>query len=167
MLDAVAAGLLTTLILTQPAHSKPIAKAACPGARMPLVARKDRSERRRRRSVPLVLHGLVEYGEGILTIIAPFVFSFDSNGATVLAILIGAAVLVLAVVTVAPTGLSRTLPLASHIVLDYVLVAVWISFPFIFGFSDDGAALAYFLIVGVAHLLMTVSTRYRKVELPG
>jgi hypothetical protein len=73
-------------------------------------------------------------------------------------------VLVLAVITVAPTGISRTLPLASHVVLDYVLVAIWISFPFIFGFSDDGVALAYFLIVGVAHLLMTVSTRFHKPE---
>jgi hypothetical protein len=128
------------------------------------VARKDRRATGRRRTIPLALHGLIEYGEGILTIIAPFLFNFESNGATVLAIAIGAALLVVAVVTVAPTGLSRTLPLASHVVIDYVLVAVWISFPFIFGFSDDGAALAYFLIVGVVHLLMTVSTRFRKPE---
>jgi hypothetical protein len=128
------------------------------------VARKDRGDARRRRTIPLALHGLIEYGEGILTIIAPFLFNFDSNGATVLAIAIGAAVLVLAVITVAPTGLSRTLPLASHVVLDYVLVAIWVSFPFIFGFSDDGNALAYFLIVGVVHLLMTVSTRFHRPE---
>ena len=131
------------------------------------MARKDKRETGGRRTIPLALHGLIEYGEGILTIIAPFLFGFDSNGATVLAIAIGAAVLVLAVVTVAPTGLSRTLPLASHVVLDYVLVAVWISFPFILGFSDDGTALAYFLVVGVAHLLMTVSTRFHKPEQPG
>jgi hypothetical protein len=131
------------------------------------VARKDRRDTGRRRTVPLALHGLIEYGEGILTIIAPFLFGFDSNGATVLSIAIGAGVLVLAVATIGPTGLSRTLPLASHVVLDYVLVAVWISFPFIFGFSDDDAALAYFLIVGVAHLLMTVSTRFRKAEQAG
>jgi len=130
------------------------------------VARNERGGTGRRRTVPLALHGLIEYGEGILTILAPFLFGFDSNGATVLAIVIGAAVLVLAVVTVAPTGLSRTLPLASHVVLDYVLVAVWISFPFIFGFSDDDPALAFFLIVGVAHLLMTVSTRFHKAERP-
>jgi hypothetical protein len=128
------------------------------------VARKERPDAGRRRTVPLALHGLIEYGEGILTILSPFLFGFDSNGATVLAIAIGAAVLVLAVITVAPTGISRTLPLASHVVLDYVLVAIWISFPFIFGFSDDGVALAYFLIVGVAHLLMTVSTRFHKPE---
>jgi hypothetical protein len=131
------------------------------------VARRDKRETGRRRTVPLALHGLIEYGEGILTIIAPFLLSYsDRTGATLLSIAIGAAVLVLAVVTVAPTGLSRTLPLASHIVLDYVLVAVWISSPFILGFSDDGAALAYFLIVGVAHLLMTVSTRFQKAERP-
>ena len=128
------------------------------------MARKERRDAGRRRTVPLTLHGLIEYGEGILTMLAPFLFNFDSNGATVLAILIGAGVLVLAVITVAPTGISRTLPLASHIVLDYVLVAIWISFPFIFGFSDDDVALAYFLIVGVGHLLMTVSTRFSRAE---
>jgi len=128
------------------------------------VARKDRGDARRRRTVPLAIHGLVEYGEGILTIIAPFLFNFDSNGATVLAIAIGAAVLVLAVITVSPTGISPSLPLASHVVLDYVLVGVWISFPFIFGFSDDENALAYFLIIGIAHLLMTVSTRFQRPE---
>lgn len=124
------------------------------------MARKDRADARRRRTVPLALHGLIEYGEGILTIIAPFLFNFDSNGATVLAIAIGAGVLVLAVITVSPTGISPSLPLASHVVLDYVLVAIWISFPFIFGFADDENALAYFLIIGIIHLLMTVSTRF-------
>jgi SPW repeat len=129
------------------------------------VARKDRRGERGRRTIPLALHGVIEYGEGVLTILAPFLFGYsESTDATLLSVLIGAAVLVLAVVTVSPAGISRSLPLASHVVLDYVLVAIYLSFPFIFGFSDNSEALAYFLIVGVAHLLMTVSTRFRKPE---
>jgi hypothetical protein len=132
------------------------------------VTRKDRREAGRRRTIPLALHGLFEYGEGVLTIVAPFLFGYsDSTGATLLSVVIGAAVLVLAVVTVSPAGISRTLPLASHVVLDYVLVVFYLSFPFIFSFSDNDTALAYFLIVGVAHLLMTVSTRFRKAEQAG
>ena len=55
-------------------------------------------------------------------IAAPFLFSFESDGATVLSVLIGAALLVLAVLTDMPDRRSmRSLPLDSHIVLDYVL----------------------------------------------
>jgi hypothetical protein len=114
----------------------------------------------RRGSVPLVAHGLAEYGEGVLLVAAPFLFNFETDGATVVSILLGAAVLVLAVVTQATTGVVRSLPIASHIVLDYVLVLFLIAFPFVFGFSDDGAALAFFLVLGVAHLLLSVTTRF-------
>jgi hypothetical protein len=125
----------------------------------------ERDSRRvlpRRGSVPLPIHGLLEYGAGVLSIAAPFLFSFETDVAKVTSVLIGVAVLVLAVVTASPTGILRNLPLDSHIVLDYVLAIVLIASPFVFGFTDDGSALAYFLILGVAHLLMTVLTRFRK-----
>ena len=81
---------------------------------------------------------------------APFLFSFDDDAAKIVAVLIGAAILVLAVVTDAPTGLARTLPVASHVVLDYVLGLVLIVAPFVFGFAgDDDAATAYFIVLGV------------------
>jgi hypothetical protein len=127
----------------------------------------DRRRALRRGSVPLTVHGLIEYGAGVLSIAAPFLFSFETDLATVVSILIGAAVLVLAVVTAAPTGLVRSLPLDSHIVLDYVLAVVLIASPFVFGFTDDGPALAYFLILGVAHLMMTVLTRFHKAQASG
>jgi hypothetical protein len=127
----------------------------------------DRRRALPRGSVPLTVHGLIEYGAGVLSITAPFLFSFETDLATVVSILIGAAVLVLAVVTAAPTGLVRSLPLDSHIVLDYVLAVVLIASPFVFGFTDDGPALAYFLILGVAHLLMTVLTRFHKAQASG
>jgi hypothetical protein len=125
----------------------------------------DRERRRRflrRGSIPLFVHGLLEYGLGVLFIAAPSLFSFDSNGATVLSILIGAVILVMAVTTEGPTGLIRNLPLDSHIVIDYVLSAFVIVSPFIFGFRDDDAALAFFIVIGVAYLLLSFATRYRK-----
>ena len=82
-----------------------------------------RPDRRRvqRNSVPLAVHVLIEYGVGVLTIVSPFLFSFDDDAAKIVAVLIGAGILVLAVVTDAPTGIARTLPAASHVVLDYVI----------------------------------------------
>jgi hypothetical protein len=115
--------------------------------------------------IPLTVHGLLEYGIGVLSILAPFLFGFnDQTAPTLVSVLLGAAVLVMAVLTDAPTGVSRTLPMPSHQVLDYVLVLVFIASPFVFGFSDRGAALAYFLAVGVGHLLVTVNTRFRVSE---
>jgi SPW repeat-containing protein len=125
----------------------------------------DRADRRfiRRGSVPLFAHGLFEYLAGILFIAAPFTFAFDAEAApTILSILVGAGVLVLAVVTDSPTGLVRSLPLASHVVIDYVLAVFLIVSPFIFGFSDQENALAFFVVIGVAYLLLTVSTRFRR-----
>ena len=128
----------------------------------------EREKRRvmRRNAIPLAVHGLIEYGLGVLFILAPFLFSFDTDAPTVLSALLGAAILVMAVLTDAPTGLSRTLPLASHIVLDYVISVFLIASPFLFGFSDDDPALAFFLVTGVGYLLMTVGTRYRKQDTP-
>ena len=47
-----------------------------------------------------------------------------------------------------PTGIARNLPIASHVVLDYVLSLFLIVAPFIFSFTDDSAATAYFIVLG-------------------
>lgn len=128
---------------------------------MARVSRRERRGRVRRGSIPLVAHGLIEYGAAVLFIASPFLFGFDSDGPKVLAALVGAALLVLAVVTDAPTGLARSLPLDSHIVLDYALGVFLIASPFVFGFTDDSPAFAFFVVLGLAHLLVTVMTRFR------
>jgi hypothetical protein len=115
----------------------------------------------RRGSVSLSLHVLIEYGVGLLTILAPFLFSFDSTAAQVVSVLVGVGILLLAVLTDAPTGIARSLPVASHVVLDYVLALFMIVAPFVFGFSDDDAAAAYFIVIGIAYILLAVLTRYR------
>jgi hypothetical protein len=108
------------------------------------------------------MHVLIEYGVAVLTILAPFLFSFDSTTAKLVSVLVGVGILVLAVVTDAPTGIARTLPVASHVVLDYVLALFVIVTPFVFGFSDDdNAATAYFIVLGVGYVLLAVLTRYR------
>ncbi len=112
--------------------------------------------------MPLFVHGLVEYGVGGLSIVAPFLFSFDSDPATVVSILLGAGIVVLGFLNEAPTGVARNMPIASHVVLDYVVSLVMLVSPFIFGFTDDAAATAYFIVLGVGFLLLTIATRYRE-----
>jgi hypothetical protein len=120
-----------------------------------------RDRRLRRNSVPLFVHGIVEYGVGALSIVAPFLISFDSDVAKVVSILLGAGIIVMAFMTDAPTGVARTLPIASHVVLDYVLSLFLLVAPFVFSFTDDARSTAYFIVLGVGYLLLTIATRYR------
>jgi hypothetical protein len=120
-----------------------------------------RDRRLRRNSVPLFVHGVVEYGVGALSILAPFLFSFDSDVATAVSILLGAAIIVMGFSTEAPTGITRSLPTASHVVLDYVVSLFLLVSPFVFGFTDKRNETAYFIVLGIGFLLLTVSTMYR------
>jgi hypothetical protein len=119
-----------------------------------------RDRRLRRGSVPLFVHGIVEYGVGALSIVGPFLLSFHSDVAKVVSILLGAGIIVMAFVTDAPTGVTRRLPIASHVVLDYVMSLFLLVTPFVFSFTDDARATAYFIVLGVGYLLLTLSTRY-------
>jgi hypothetical protein len=125
-----------------------------------MVARDRRRLLPRRGSVPLVFHGLLEYGIGVLLIASSSLFSFDSTPRAV-GILLGAAVLVLTALSDLPTALVRRLPLDSHIVIDYVVGILLVASPFIFSFSDDAGALAFFVVVGIGHLILTAVTRFK------
>jgi hypothetical protein len=112
--------------------------------------------------IPYFLHGMIEYGAGVLFMVAPFVLGFDSGSAIALSIAAGIVALVVAACTDGPTSLINQIPLAAHVALDYVFAIVLIALPFIGGFSDETAPTAFFIAVGVAHLLVTIGTRFRK-----
>ncbi len=110
--------------------------------------------------IPAFVHGLLEYVAGALLIAAPFLFGFDSDTATAVAIVAGVLILVVTSSTALPTGLIKSIPVQAHVILDYLLAAALIASPFLFGFSDEGTALAFFIVLGVVHLLVTIATRF-------
>ena len=110
----------------------------------------------------LFLHGVLEYAVGAVFIAAPFFIGFDSNGATALSIVLGVIFLVLAATTDGPTGLARVVPVEIHAVADFALAILLIAAPFLFGFRDKGGATAFFIVLGVLHLLLTIATRFRE-----
>jgi hypothetical protein len=126
----------------------------------------ERRERRflRRGSTPLVVHGLLEYGIGVLLIASSSLFSYDDDTAKAVSILLGAAVLAITALSDIPTALLRRIPLGAHILLDFVTGVLLVVSPFIFGFSDETAALAVFLVVGIFYLVLTAVTRFRRQE---
>jgi hypothetical protein len=110
--------------------------------------------------VPAFVHGVIEYLAGALFIAAPFLFSFDDDTATAVSIVAGVVILVVTASTALPTGLIKSIPVHAHVILDFAMAAVLIAAPFLFGFSDDGTATAFFIVLGVVHLLLTIATRF-------
>ena len=117
--------------------------------------------------IPRVVHGVLEYAAGILLIVAPFVLSFDSDAATAVAIVLGVVVISVAATTEGPTSLVNSLHIQLHVLVDVGLAAVMIAAPFLFGFSDEGAPTAFFIALGVVHLLVTIGTRFRQPAVEG
>ena len=111
--------------------------------------------------IPFSVHGVIEYVAGAVLIAAPFLLSFDSGAATALSIVVGVVLLAVAAATEGPTSLVNQIPTAAHVALDYVLAAILIALPFLAGFSDETAPTAFFIVLGVLHLLITIGTRFR------
>ena len=116
--------------------------------------------------VPAFVHGLYEYVAALALIALPLVLDYQSNAATAVSVVAGVLLLFLAATTTSSTSLVNQVPLPVHILLDYVLAAVLIASPFLFGFSDETEPTAVFLVGGVLHLLISIGTRYRREEVP-
>ncbi|HEY4096299.1 MAG TPA: SPW repeat protein [Baekduia sp.] len=109
----------------------------------------------------LTLHSLLEPVLAALLIAAPFLFGFSDQGApTAVAIIAGIEVLVVAMSTDWRVSLIRAVPIAAHLAIDFGLAVVLIAAPFLFGFSDQGAPTAFFIIIGVLLLLVVLGTRW-------
>ena len=102
----------------------------------------------------------------ILFIAAPFLFDFNEDSATALSLIVGVLILIIAASTAWRTGLIQSIPVQAHVMLDYVLAIFLIASPFLLGFSDDGTAAAFFIVLGVVHLLLTIATRFVPEERP-
>jgi hypothetical protein len=116
--------------------------------------------------IPAFAHGVIEYFAAALLIGAPFLLSFDDGTATAVSIVAGVVVLVVTSCTALPTGIIKSIPVQAHVVVDYLLAALLIAAPFLFGFSGDGTATAFFIVLGVAYLLITIATRFVTEERP-
>jgi hypothetical protein len=111
--------------------------------------------------IPAFVHGVIEYVWAALLIAAPFLFSYHADGtATAVSVVAGVVVLLITAASALPTGLIKSIPVHAHIVLDYILAGLLIAAPFIFAFNADGTPTAFFIALGVVHLLLTIATRY-------
>jgi uncharacterized membrane protein (UPF0136 family) len=116
--------------------------------------------------IPAFVHGLLEYVAGIFLVAAPFLLSYDSDGATAVSIVAGVVILVFTASSALTTGLIKSIPVQAHVVFDYIVAALLIASPFIFAFTEDGTATAVFIAMGVVYLLVTIATRFMRDEKP-
>ncbi len=110
--------------------------------------------------IPALIHGMTEYAAGALFVAAPFLFGFDSGAAQAVAITVGVVILVVTAASNLPTGLAKIVPVGIHVVLDFGTGAFLLAAPFLFGFSDESAPTAWFIVLGVFHVLLTIGTRF-------
>src|SRR4051812_21172675 len=110
----------------------------------------------RKGPIPAWVHGVTEYAAAILLIAAPFLFGFDDGGAKAVSIAAGVAVLLFAGFSELPTGLSKSIPIAAHALLDYALAILFVAMPFLVGFSGETAPTVFFIAIGVFWLVLSI-----------
>ena len=110
--------------------------------------------------IPVAVHGAIEYAAGVVFIAAPLVLDFESGVATGVSVATGILILLVAATTSGPTGLVNGLTVSVHAVLDYVLALILIIAPFLLGFSEETTPTVFFIALGIAHLLITIGTRF-------
>jgi hypothetical protein len=110
--------------------------------------------------IPPLVHGLLDYGVAALLLASSFLFGFTDDNATAAAIVAGVVVLIIAACTAWTAGLIKSIPVPAHAMLDYAVSILLIAAPFLFGFTEDGNATAFFIIAGAVDLLLTIATRY-------
>lgn len=111
--------------------------------------------------IPYFVHQVADYLVGALLIAAPFLFGFhDLGAATAVSIVAGVVVVILAASTDGPLSLVNAIPVPFHVVGDVALGVLLIASPFLFGFSDDGTATPFFIVVGILELLLVIATKF-------
>lgn len=90
------------------------------------------------RFVPTWVHAYFDYIGGIVLIAAPFVFGFFSNGGpeVVIPMTLGVVLILYSLLTKYELGIPglRFIPMAWHLIIDFLAAAFLAASPFIFGF---------------------------------
>ena len=103
------------------------------------------------------VHGVLDYLMGVLLIAAPWLFNFNRDGAeTWVPVILGIGVIVYSLFTNYELGLSRLIPMRTHLILDVLSGALLAASPWIFNF-DEYVYLPH-LILGILEMGAGVMT---------
>lgn len=89
------------------------------------------------RIIPTRVHGMLDYGLGLLLIAAPWLLGFANGGADQwVPVILGAGVILYSLVTDYELSVVDALPMTAHLALDAIGGAFLAVSPWLFGFAD-------------------------------
>lgn len=88
--------------------------------------------------IPTKVHGILDYLVGAVLIAAPWILGFADGGAeTWVPVVLGAGAILYSLFTNYELGVIRTIPMGTHLMLDYVSGALLAASPWFLGFADE------------------------------
>jgi hypothetical protein len=116
------------------------------------------------RVLPAWFHAIADYAVGALLIIVALAVG-GTGVAVAVGVVVGAVVLAVSMLTKYPLGVKKVLPFTVHSGGDYLAAALLILSPFALGFTDtDGGLSAFYVIMGIAVLAVSLITNYQYSE---
>lgn len=110
------------------------------------------------RFLPTHVHGMLDYGVGLLLILAPYILGFADGGAAQLVPqALGAGAILYAFFTDYELGLVRLIPMPAHLLLDAASGALLAISPWLFGFADQ--VWVPHLVLGLVEIGASLVTR--------
>ncbi|HYP17366.1 MAG TPA: SPW repeat protein [Opitutus sp.] len=89
------------------------------------------------RFIPTRIHGVLDYALGLLLILSPRLFGFQTGGIEAkLPVILGVSALVYSLLTRYELGLVKVLPFRVHMTLDFLSGLLLAISPWVFGFAD-------------------------------
>jgi hypothetical protein len=89
------------------------------------------------RIIPTRIHGVLDYGMGLLLMVAPWILGFADGGPEQwVPVILGAGVILYSLLTDYELGVARVIPMPVHLWLDVAGGVVLAASPWIFGFAD-------------------------------
>jgi hypothetical protein len=110
------------------------------------------------RFIPTRIHGVIDYLTGLVLIVAPFVFGFADGGAAQwVPIILGAAILLMSIMTDYELSLAKVIPMPLHLGVDAAGGLLLAASPWLFGFADQ--VFWPHLIIGLMEIGVSLMTR--------
>ncbi|TFL16246.1 SPW repeat domain-containing protein [Jannaschia formosa] len=103
-------------------------------------------------------HGVIDYGTGLLLIVAPYLFGFATGGVEQwLPQVIGVAIILMSLLTRYELSISKMIPLKVHLGIDIAAGILLAVSPWLFGFAD----IIWWphLLVGLMEIVVAAMTR--------
>jgi hypothetical protein len=113
-------------------------------------------------------HGIIDYAMAGTLMAAPWLFGFSRNKkATTNAVISGAAVLGLSLMTRYPLGAVKKIPFSTHGVIETLAAVMTAAAPWTMGFAHNRSARLTHVLSGLATLGVVAVTDYRAADRPG